>query len=74
LIASDAPGEWLVEFGPSGVQPSRGGGMESDCQVLDSASNLYLMLWNRRQEDGPEVSGDRDLIALWRRSIQVRWS
>lgn len=74
LIASDAPAGWQVEFGPSGVRASRGGGMESDCRVLDSASNLYLLLWNRRQGDGPEVSGDRDLIELWRRSIQVRWS
>lgn len=74
LTARDAPGEWLVEFGPSGVRASRGGGTESDCRVLDSASNLYLLLWNRRQGDGAEVSGDGELIALWRRSIQVRWS
>jgi uncharacterized protein (TIGR03083 family) len=74
LTASDAPGEWLVEFGPSGVRASRGGSKESDCRVVDSASNLYLLLWNRRPGDGPEISGDRDLIELWRRSIRVRWS
>jgi uncharacterized protein (TIGR03083 family) len=74
LTTGDAPGEWLVEIGPSGVRASRGGGKASDCRVVDSASNLYLMLWNRRQGDGPEVSGDRHLIELWRQSIRVRWS
>jgi len=42
--------------------------------VIDSASNLFLLLWNRTPGDGPEVSGDRDLIELWRQSIRVRWS
>jgi hypothetical protein len=74
LTASDSPGEWLVEIGPSGVKASRGGATASDCQVLDSASNLFLLLWNRRLGEGPEVSGDRDLIELWRQSIRVRWA
>jgi uncharacterized protein (TIGR03083 family) len=74
LTASDSPGEWLVEIGPPGVKAWRGGGTASDCQVIDSASNLFLLLWNRTPGDGPEVSGDRDLIELWRQSIRVRWS
>ncbi|MGA7086927.1 MAG: maleylpyruvate isomerase family mycothiol-dependent enzyme [Candidatus Dormiibacterota bacterium] len=74
LSASDSAREWLVEIGPSGVKARRGGGTASDCQVIDTASNLFLLLWNRRPGDGPEVRGDRDLIELWRRSIRVRWS
>lgn len=74
LTASDSPGEWLVEIGSSGVKAWRDGGTTSDCQVVDTASNLFLLLWNRRPGDGPEVSGDRDVIQLWRQSIRVRWS
>jgi uncharacterized protein (TIGR03083 family) len=73
LTASDADAEWLVQIGPAGVEASRGGG-ESDCHVGDSASNLFLLLWNRRLGNGPEVKGDRRVIELWRLSIQVRWS
>jgi hypothetical protein len=64
----------MVEIGPAGVSASRASSSECDCRVLDTASNLFLLLWNRRPGDGPEVSGDREVIELWRQSIRVRWS
>jgi uncharacterized protein (TIGR03083 family) len=74
LAAVDAGAEWTVEIGPGGVRAVRGRDPEGDCRVVDTASNLFLLLWNRRSGDGPEVSGDRNLIEIWRRSVRVRWS
>ncbi|MFZ0995394.1 MAG: maleylpyruvate isomerase family mycothiol-dependent enzyme [Candidatus Dormiibacterota bacterium] len=74
LAPRDAQAGWMVEIGPAGVAASRASGTDCDCRVVDTASNLFLLLWNRLPEDGPEVTGDRGLIDLWRRSIRVRWS
>jgi hypothetical protein len=74
LAARDTQAAWTVEIGPAGVKASRTSGTECDCRVEDTASNVFLLLWNRRSGDGPEIRGDRDVIELWRRSIRVRWS
>ena len=74
LATRDAQAAWMVEIGPAGVSASRASSSECDCRVLDTASNLFLLVWNRRPGDGPEVSGDREVIELWRQSIRVRWS
>jgi uncharacterized protein (TIGR03083 family) len=74
LVAGDAQAAWMVEIGPAGVRASRAKSTGYDCRVVDTASSLFLLLWNRRPGDGPEVSGDRDVIELWRQSIRVRWS
>ena len=72
LSATDSADQWLVQMGATGVEVSRGGGA-SDCHVADSASNLFLLLWNRHPGAGLEVKGDRGLLVLWRESIRVRW-
>ena len=42
--------------------------------VSGSASDLYLLLWNRRGPEGLETHGDPQLLELWRASVRVRWS
>ena len=70
---TDADGDRLVRIGPDGVVVSRESAA-SDCAVLGSASDLYLLLWNRRTLEGLEVRGDRTLLDLWRETVHIRWS
>ncbi len=69
---ADADAAWLVRIGPDGATAARERG-EADCTLRGSASDLYLLLWNRRELDGIEVDGDASLPDLWRRSVQVRF-
>jgi len=69
--ATDAQGEWLVQVRPDGIEAS-GEHAAADCTVSGSASDLYLLLWNRRTEDGLEVHGDKTLLDRWRDSVQIR--
>ncbi len=78
LHADDADGtddgsDWLVEFGPERVVASRDS-QDGDCSVHGSASDLYLLLWNRRTLDGLDVHGDRSILDFWRERATVRWS
>jgi len=73
LHAVDVAREWLVHIGSERVEV-RGEPGSGDCTVRGSASDLYLLLWNRRAADGLAVQGDAGLLDLWRRSVQIRWS
>jgi hypothetical protein len=48
-------------------------GTSADCTVMGTASDLYLLAWNRRTADGLDVTGDMTLLDLWRDTQQVRW-
>jgi hypothetical protein len=46
-----------------------------DCVVAGTASELYLLLWNRLPDGGAvTVSGDPELLRTWRDQVQVRWA
>ena len=55
------------------VQAERTRG-DADCAVSGSASDLHLLLWNRRTGDGLDVEGDPSLLASWREHVQIHWS
>lgn len=38
------------------------------------SADLYLLLRNRRDATGIAIEGDRDLVNLWRSSMNVMWS
>lgn len=71
--ATDADAAWLVTAGPDGATTERVR-TDGDVVVRGSASDLYLLVWNRRSLDGLDVQGDASLLDLWRSSVQVRWS
>ena len=73
LHATDTDGEWRVGIGPQGVEASRGHA-HADCAVRGPASDLHLLLWNRRTTDGLDVRGDASVLSWWRETIQVQWS
>jgi uncharacterized protein (TIGR03083 family) len=73
LQATDADGRWVVEIGARGLA-TRPGTEEADCTVRGSASDLHLLLWNRRSADGLDVQGDSSLLTVWQENAQIHWS
>jgi uncharacterized protein (TIGR03083 family) len=78
IEATDAASAWTVRVAPEGIETTKGVG-ESDLSVRGTASDLYLLLWNRLQPDGdaPErldLIGRRDLLASWSGQCHVTWS
>ncbi len=61
LHATDAPGEWLLTFGPDGFTVERVHG-KGDVAVRAAASDLDLLLSGRLGADALETFGDRDLL------------
>jgi uncharacterized protein (TIGR03083 family) len=70
--ATDVGRRWPLLIGPDGSQMVDEES-SADCTVSGSASDLYLLAWNRRSSDGLDVTGDAGLLDLWRESHQVRW-
>ncbi len=75
LRAADTQDAWHVVMGPGGVQAHRGDG-QADTVISGPAAGLYLLLWNRQDAAtaGVSVSGNADVLRLWRDCVQVRWS
>lgn len=72
LHGTDTPGEWLVRLGAT-VEVSREHG-DADCEVRGTASDLHLLVWNRRKPDGLDVEGDASLLSFWGEKVKVHWS
>lgn len=79
LHATDTGDAWLVEAGGptlivTGPRPSAGSMPgRADVTIRATASDLYLLLWNRRPATGLDVTGDTDLLDWWRAHAQVVW-
>ena len=71
--ARDTGDDWWIEIRPDGRSVRRGAA-DADCAVTGDASDLYLFLWNRRDDDGLGVTGDRRVLGLWRDKARVTWS
>jgi uncharacterized protein (TIGR03083 family) len=69
---TDVEGDWLVHIQSDKVEV-RKEKAAADCSVSGPASDLFLMLWNRRGTQGLDVIGDGALLELWRERVQVRW-
>jgi len=70
--ATDTGDNWYIEISPEAVVTSRRSS-PADCTITAAAGDLYLLLWNRRSDEDISVDGDRDLLALWRKDVQIRW-
>ena len=73
--AKDEPRSWRVTFAPSGFQ-IEADPIDDDAELLvtDDASELYVLLWNRREVASSEMEGEPDLLDLWRETAKIRWS
>jgi uncharacterized protein (TIGR03083 family) len=72
LHATDTGGEWLAKIRGLTVEATRDHA-KADCTVRGPASDLHLLLWNRRMPEGLEVHGDASVLSSWRENVQVRW-
>jgi uncharacterized protein (TIGR03083 family) len=70
--ADDAATDWLVRIGDGTPQVSHEDG-QSDLSVSGDASDLFLLLWNRRTANGLGLEGDLSLLQTWRSLVQIRW-
>lgn len=66
---------WQVSVDPEGIVARRGTG-PADCTIEGAASDLYLTLWNRtRTEDARlAITGDSNVLQLWRTAVHVGWN
>jgi uncharacterized protein (TIGR03083 family) len=74
--ATDAGRSWRVVIGPGvpiGVETTGDDHLAADCVVRAHASDLYLLLWNRREWTGLDVHGDAAMLEAWRDQLRVRW-
>ena len=75
LHATDTGDRWHVIIGPDGTQGHRAPG-QGGTVLSGPASELYLLLWNRRDAGTPAVTiaGDPAGLRLWQDTVQVRWT
>jgi uncharacterized protein (TIGR03083 family) len=71
--APDGPADaWLVRIGPDFFASSRRR-EDADLTIAGPASDLYLLVWNRRTEEGLDVEGDASLLDDWRANARITW-
>jgi uncharacterized protein (TIGR03083 family) len=72
LVATDVDKAWTLRIGPDARHLSE---VEepADCVVRGPVADLYLLLWNRRDSNGLEVTGDRTVLDFWRSRARIRW-
>lgn len=71
--AIDADDRWHVTLAPDGIVTTRGDG-PSDVTLTGTAADLYLAMWNRGDDAGLAITGDRGILDLWHDNVHVRWS
>jgi len=65
---------WSIRIEPDRRVVTDGVGV-ADCRVSGPATDLYLLLWNRRALGGPiVVEGDTRVLEHWREGGRIRWS
>ncbi len=72
---TDAPAAWTVHLERERREILVGTPAAADCTVEGPASDLYLVLWNRRPAELPvAISGRPELMDLWRQHARVVWA
>ena len=71
--AVDTDDHWYVTLKPDGVDTSRDA-RPADVVVRGTASDLYLLFWNRTEDTTVTVTGEAELLDLWHNNVRVRWS
>ncbi len=70
--ADDTDEHWYVSIGPEQTETSRHGD-HADLTLTGTASDLYLLLWNRAPDTSVAMSGNTDFMDLWHGNFRVRW-
>lgn len=73
LSATDVDAAWTIRLGADGLRVADGA-EPATLALSGTASDLYLLLWNRIGLDRLTAEGDPGALAAWRSSAAVRWS
>jgi uncharacterized protein (TIGR03083 family) len=73
VSTGDTGDHWRVTLRPDGVSTAREEG-SADVTLNGSASDLYLVLWNRAPDSKVAVSGDSEILDLWHGNSRISWS
>jgi uncharacterized protein (TIGR03083 family) len=68
----DAGPVWHVRINQTGREIGNDPDVPADCTLRGAASDLYLLLWNRRPVGPVEVTGDEEVMRIWRERAQVK--
>ncbi len=71
--ANDVDEHWHLTITRTGMQTTREEG-DADLTLTGTAAGLYLLMWNRTDDSTVTLTGDTDLMDVWRESCRVRWS
>ena len=72
IRADDTGDAWTIRIEPGRRVVTPGAG-DADCTLRGAASDLYLLLWNRRPADARvTVDGERGVLDLWREQAVIR--
>jgi uncharacterized protein (TIGR03083 family) len=77
LFIEAGPARWVIRMGPERAEVNRGWDGPAgpgDCTLTGPAPELYLLLWNRRDPAGLDVTGDPGVLAQFRREMRVTWA
>jgi uncharacterized protein (TIGR03083 family) len=78
LEATDVDRVWTARLGPERVDAATDAAAAvtpvADCTVRAPASDLSLLLWNRRVPGAEQLSGDPAVLDVWRGAVRVRWT
>jgi uncharacterized protein (TIGR03083 family) len=73
IVATDTGDAWTMTIGPDSRSTVRER-TEADTTVAGLASDLYLLLWNRRDSAGFDIDGDSGVLDLWQERARINWS
>jgi uncharacterized protein (TIGR03083 family) len=73
--ATDENRTWRITFAPCGLDiEADTDGTDAESDVSASASELYIWLWNRSDAGTLDITGDSELLDVWRDAVQILWS
>jgi uncharacterized protein (TIGR03083 family) len=73
VAPDDSDRFWALSISDDPVQVSTAR-RECDCVIEGSASDIYFALWNRSEDEGIRVSGDRAVRELFRSTVMIKWA
>lgn len=74
LHAVDADVAWTIMMGSGGLRVVAAELSDTTLHLAGTATQLYLLLWNRAGIEGLDVHGDVAAWELWRSRATVTWS
>lgn len=74
LVPTDADAGWHVTIGPDRVDTTDPNFATASCTVRGTASDLYLLMWNRTDWSRLHVEGNGSVLQYWHDHARVEWA